>query len=572
MLYHYVYLRHAEEDLIMRETYVIGLDYGTLSGRAVLVRLRDGVTVANSVLEYAHGVMDTWFTPNPEIRSKLPPDWALQHPGDYIEVLEKTIPDVIDQANIDPCQVVGIGIDFTASTPLPVLQEGTPLCFLPQFAADPNAYVKLWKHHGAAAYADRIQQTAEERTEPWLDACGGRISSEWLIPKLYQVAAESPDVYRTMDLFVEAGDWIVWQLTGRAVTSTCMAGYKCNLTEEGFPTPEFLTAVDPILADAHTRWLRDILPIGAKAGGLTAEWAKKLNIPEGCPVAAAGIDGHAAVPAAGIHKAGQMLLILGTSSCHMLVEDRFRQFSGICGRAWEGMIPGFYGYESGQCCVGDHYAWLCDHMTPASYTREAEDRHMHIQALLTEKAEKLEPGQSGLIALDWWNGNRSVLMDSELSGLLIGMTLGTRAEEIYRALIEATAYGTRKIVENFRENDLRVDEIIVTGGIAQKNPMLMQIYADVLRMELRIAGGTSALGAAIYGALAAGENGYASMEEAVAHMGSVTDITYIPNPDHADIYDKLYAEYLRLHDIFGRGEENGEGYSGMMKRLRRFKK
>ncbi|MBQ8642566.1 MAG: ribulokinase [Clostridia bacterium] len=556
----------------MRETYVIGLDYGTLSGRAVLVRLRDGVTVANSVLEYAHGVMDTWFTPNPEIRSKLPPDWALQHPGDYIEVLEKTIPDVIDQANIDPCQVVGIGIDFTASTPLPVLQEGTPLCFLPQFAADPNAYVKLWKHHGAAAYADRIQQTAEERTEPWLDACGGRISSEWLIPKLYQVAAESPDVYRTMDLFVEAGDWIVWQLTGRAVTSTCMAGYKCNLTEEGFPTPEFLTAVDPILADAHTRWLRDILPIGAKAGGLTAEWAKKLNIPEGCPVAAAGIDGHAAVPAAGIHKAGQMLLILGTSSCHMLVEDRFRQFSGICGRAWEGMIPGFYGYESGQCCVGDHYAWLCDHMTPASYTREAEDRHMHIQALLTEKAEKLEPGQSGLIALDWWNGNRSVLMDSELSGLLIGMTLGTRAEEIYRALIEATAYGTRKIVENFRENDLRVDEIIVTGGIAQKNPMLMQIYADVLRMELRIAGGTSALGAAIYGALAAGENGYASMEEAVAHMGSVTDITYIPNPDHADIYDKLYAEYLRLHDIFGRGEENGEGYSGMMKRLRRFKK
>ena len=553
----------------MGENYVIGLDYGTLSGRAVLVRVKDGVTAASSVLEYAHGVMDTWFAPSPEIRRKLPNDWALQHPRDYIEVLEKTIPDVIDQANIDPRQVVGIGIDFTASTPLPVLKEGTPLCFLPRFAAEPNAYVKLWKHHGAAACSDRIQQVAEERNEPWLDACGGKISSEWLIPKLYQVAAEAPDVYRTMDMFVEAGDWIVWQLTGRAVTSTCMAGYKCNLTEDGFPTPEFLAAVDPILSDAHTKWLTDVLPIGAKAGGLTGEWADKLHLWEGCPVAVAGIDGHAAVPAAGISKAGQMLLILGTSSCHMLVEDRFRRFSGICGRAWEGMIPGLYGYESGQCCVGDHYAWLCDNLVPAAYTKEAEARGMHMQALLTEKADKLSPGESGLVALDWWNGNRSVLMDSALSGMLVGMTLGTRVEEIYRALIEATAYGTRKIVENFRENGLRVEEILVTGGIAQKNPMLMQIYADVLQMELKVAGGTSALGAAIYGALAAGA--YPAMEDAVAHIGHVTDSTYTPDPANGAIYDKLYAEYLRLHDMFGRGEENGEGYNDVMKRLRQLK-
>ena len=547
----------------MGEKYVIGLDYGTLSGRAVLVRLTDGVTVAGSVLEYAHGVMDTWFTPSPEIRQKLPNDWALQHPRDYIEVLEKTIPDVIDQANIDPRQVVGIGIDFTASTPLPVLKEGTPLCFLPRFAAEPNAYVKLWKHHGAAVYADRIQQTAEERAEPWLDACGGKISSEWLIPKLYQVAAEAPDVYRTMDLFVEAGDWIVWQLTGRAVTSTCMAGYKCNLTEDGFPTPEFLTAVDPALTDAHTKWLTEVLPIGAKAGGLTEEWADALHLWEGCPVAVAGIDGHAAVPAAGIHKAGQMLLILGTSSCHMLVEDRFRRFSGICGRAWEGMIPGFWGYESGQCCVGDHYAWLCENLVPAAYTKEAEARGMHIQTLLTEKAEKLEPGESGLVALDWWNGNRSVLMDDGLSGMIVGMTLGTRVEEIYRALIEATAYGTRKIVENFRENGLRVDEIIVTGGIAGKNPMLMQIYADILQTELKLAGGTSALGAAIYGAVAA--EAYPTMTEAIAHMGSITDKAYRPDPAHTEMYDRLYREYLLLHDTFGRGEND------VMKRLRQLK-
>ncbi|MBR5445228.1 MAG: ribulokinase [Clostridia bacterium] len=553
----------------MEERYVIGLDYGTLSGRAVLVRLRDGVTVAGSVLDYAHGVMDTWFTPSPDIRRKLPNDWALQHPRDYIEVLEKTIPDVLDQANIDPRQVAGIGIDFTASSPLPVLKEGTPLCFLPRFAADPHAYVKLWKHHGAAAYAERLQKTAEDRNEPWLDACGGKISGEWLIPKLYQVAAEAPDVYRTMDLFVEAGDWIVWQLTGRTVTSTCMAGYKCNYTEDGFPTPEYLAAVDPVLADARSKWVAEVLPVGAKAGCLTGEWAERLQLWEGCPVAVAGIDGHAAVPAAGIHKAGQMMLILGTSSCHMLIEDRFKRFSGICGRTWEGMIPGFWGYESGQCCVGDHYAWLADNLVPASYMKEAEERGMHIQTLLTEKAEKLAPGQSGLIALDWWNGNRSVLMDEQLSGLLVGMTLGTRVEEIYRALIEATAYGTRKIVENFRENGLRVEEILVTGGITGKNPMLMQIYADILQMELKVAGGTSALGAAIYGAVAA--DAYPTMTEAVAHMGIVTDVTYTPNKANAGVYDDLYAEYLRLHELFGRGEENGEGYNDVMKRLRKIR-
>lgn len=544
-------------------SYVIGLDYGTLSGRALLVRLADGVTVASAVWEYADGVMDELF-PYGDTQGKkvpLPQDWALQNPADYLTVLTGTIPKVLADAGVQPEQVAGIGIDFTASSPMPTTKDGTPLCFLPEFQHTPHAYVKLWKHHAAATYADRMGAVAAERGESWLEACGGKISSEWLIPKLYQIAAEAPTVYAATDVFVEAGDWLVWQLTGRAVTSTCMAGYKCCYTENGFPTDAFLTAVDPILQGAGQKWLQEVLPIGATAGGLTGDWAEKLHLWEGCPVAVAGIDGHAAVPGAGITDVGQMLLILGTSSCHMLVEDRFRQFSGICGRAMDGMIPGYYGYESGQCCVGDHYAWLCDNLVPSAYEKEAQAKGISLQQLLTEKAEKLQPGESGLVALDWWNGNRSILMDSSLTGLIMGLTLQTKVEEIYRALIEATAFGTRCIVENFRENGLRVNEILVTGGIAGKNPMLMQIYADILGMELKVVSGNSALGAAIYGALSAGA--YATMAEAVAHMTTPPTIVYQPDMDSMAVYDTLYAEYKRLHDAFA---ENG-----CMKRLREIK-
>lgn len=542
-------------------SYVIGLDYGTLSGRALLVRLSDGATVASAVVEYADAVLDERFPYGENGAVSLPPDWALQNPADYLTVLTGTIPKVLSDAGVAPEEVAGVGIDFTASSPLPAKRDGTPLCFLPEYRHDPHAYVKLWKHHAAAKYADRINAVAEERGESWLEACGGKISSEWLIPKLYQIAAEDPTIYNATDVFVEAGDWLVWQLTGNAVTSTCMAGYKCCYTEAGFPTNDFLTAVDPLLDGAGEKWLQDVLPIGARAGGLTKDWAEKLHLWEGCPVAVAGIDGHAAVPAAGITKAGQMLLILGTSSCHMLVEEPYKQFSGICGRAWEGMIPGYYGYESGQCCVGDHYAWLCDNLVPATYTKEAGERNIPIQKLLTERAEKLQPGESGLVALDWWNGNRSILMDSALSGLIVGMTLQTKVEEIYRALIEATAYGTRRIVENFRENDLRVDEILVTGGIAGKNPMLMQIYADILDMELKVVSGSSALGAAIYGALGAGV--YPNMAEAVAHMTSAPTIVYQPNKAHTEVYDMLYEEYKLLHDRFAE--------DGCMKRLRKIR-
>ena len=547
------------------ERYSIGLDFGTLSGRALLCRLSDGAEVASAVYEYPHGVMDDTFAPHPGVSKKLPGDWALQHPDDYIEVVCETIPRLLADTGVDPAAIVGLGIDFTACSPLPVYKNGVPLCRNAAFADDPHAYVKLWKHHAAQPYANRVNALAEERGEKWLSVYGGKISSEWLLPKTMQLYTEAPDVYDAADHFIEAGDWLVWQLTGVQTRNSCMTGYKGLYTEDGYPSSEFLAALESGLANvAAEKWGAHIpvQPIGSLAGYLTPEWAAQTGLTTDCAVSVAVIDGHAAVPAAGVHKSGQLLAIMGTSTCHMLMESYGHPVPGTSGYVADGMMPGLYGFEAGQCCVGDHFAWVAEHITPESYKKEAAERNLSVIALLSEKASLLSPGESGLLALDWWNGNRSVLIDAELSGMLLGMTLTTRAEEIYRALVEATAFGTRKIVENFRENGVPVEECIASGGIAEKSPFVMQIYADVLGMDIRIAGGCSALGAAIFGATAAGERGYATVNEASAAMGRLTDTVYRHDPAKTKIYNALYAEYLLLHDYFGRGEND------VMKRLR----
>lgn len=550
---------------MLSERYAIGLDFGTLSGRALLCRLSDGAEIACAVYEYPHGVMDDTFAPCPGVSQKLPGDYALQHPDDYIEVLCRTIPRLLADTGVDPAAIVGLGIDFTACSPLPVYKNGVPLCRNAAFAAEPHAYVKLWKHHAAQPYANRINALARERGEKWLDVYGGKISSEWLLPKTMELYTEAPAVYDAADYFVEAGDWIVWQLTGKQTRNSCMTGYKGLYTDDGYPSPAFLSALEPGLQNvAAEKWGAHIpvQPIGSRAGYLTPEWAAKTGLTTDCAVSVAVIDGHAAVPAAGVHQSGQLLAIMGTSTCHMLMESFGHPVPGASGFVRDGMMPGLYGFEAGQCCVGDHFAWVAEHFTPESYKKEAAARNLSVIALLSEKAERLYPGESGLLALDWWNGNRSVLVDADLSGLLIGMTLTTRAEEVYRALVEATAFGTRKIVENFRENGVPVEEFIATGGIAEKSPFVMQLYADVLGMDIRIAGGSSALGAAIFGATAAGERGYATVNEASAAMGRLTDVVYHHDPAKTKVYNALYAEYLLLHDYFGRGENN------VMKRLR----
>lgn len=548
--------------------YSIGVDFGTLSGRAVLVDVKTGEELSHAVFEYPHAVMDKALPSG----KKLGPDWALQHPQDYLDTLAHTIPSVLSETGISPSEVIGVGIDFTACTVLPVTREGTPMCFLPQWSDEPHAYVKLWKHHAAQGHANRLNQIAHERREEWIDRYGGKISSEWAIPKLWQLLEECPALYDEMDYFLEAADWIVWQLCGRQTRNSCTAGYKAMWhKQKGYPSEDFFRALDPRLTHVVSEKLScDISPLGSKAGGLTSQAAQLTGLLPGTAVAVGNVDAHVCVPAVKIDGPKKMLAIMGTSTCHMLLSEREQAVPGICGVVEDGILPGFYGYEAGQSCVGDHFAWFIDNCLPAQYYEQAKEKNQNIHAFLREKAEQLIPGESGLVALDWWNGNRSCLVDVDLTGMLLGMTLQTKPEEIYRALIEATAFGTRMIIENFKKHGVPVEEFYAAGGISQKDPMTMQIYADIIQMPVYIAGSKQgpALGAAIFGAVAAGEKagGYRSVFDAAKVMGKLQETVYRPNPVHAGLYDKLFHEYTLLHDYFGRGGND------VMKRLKALKK
>ena len=547
--------------------YTIGVDYGSLSGRAVLVNVKTGEEVASSVYEYPHAVMDETLWDGTE----LGPDWALQHPQDYLDVLGKTIPAVLKESGINPEDVIGVGTDFTACTILPVKADGTPLCFLPKFEHNPHAYVKMWKHHAAQDKANKLNEIAAQRKEPWLQNYGGKISSEWAIPKLWQVLDEAPEVYNAMDRWIEAADWIIWQLCGKETRNSCTAGYKEMWNKRtGYPSKDFFKALDPRMENVVEEKLGTVItPLGEKAGELTEKAAKLTGLRPGTAVAIGNVDAHVCVPAVGIDGPGKMLAIMGTSTCHIMMGTEEKQVPGMCGVVADGVMPGYYGYEAGQSCVGDHFAWFIDNCLPASYYEEAKKEGKNIHKFLRAKAEKQKPGESGLLALDWWNGNRSILVDVDLTGMMLGMTLQTKPEEIYRALFEATAYGTRAIIENYREHGVPVNEFFASGGISQKDPMTMQIYADVINMPIKIAGSLQgpALGSAIFAAKAAGKaaGGYDDIFEAARTMGKVKDTVYTPIPENAAVYDKLYAEYKTLHDYFGRGDND------VMKRLKALK-
>ncbi|MDR1754558.1 MAG: ribulokinase [Eubacterium sp.] len=547
--------------------YVIGVDFGTLSGRAVLVETGTGKELCSSVYNYPHAVIyDALPTGEP-----LGADWALQHPEDYIRVLKETIPDILKKSGIDPREIIGIGTDFTACTILPVKADGTPLCLIPEFKRNPHAWVKLWKHHSAQDKANRLNEIAAQRGEPWLKNYGGKISSEWAIPKIWQILDESPEIYAAAERFIEAADWIIWQLCGKETRNSCTAGYKEIWNKDtGYPSKEFFKALDPRLENvAESKLGAVITPPGKKAGGLTAEMAKLTGLKEGTAVAIGNVDAHVCAAAVGIDGPDKMLAIMGTSTCHIMMSRLEKQVPGMCGVVADGVMPGYYGYEAGQSCVGDHFSWFINNCLPAEYYSSAKSAGKNIHKYLREKAETLKPGESGLLALDWWNGNRSVLVDVDLTGMIIGMTLQTRPEEIYRALIEATAYGTRKIVENYRENDVPIKEFYASGGISQKDPMTMQIYADVLGMPVKIAESEQgpALGSAIFAAVAAGEaaGGYDDIFKAARNMGKIRDKIFEPITENTKIYNLLYAEYEKLHDYFGRGENN------VMKRLKQLR-
>jgi L-ribulokinase len=517
---------------------VVGVDYGTLSGRAVVVRVADGAELGSAVHDYRHAVL-TEALPG---GTPLGHDWALQVPSDYVDVLKTAVPAALAAAGIDPAHVIGVGTDFTACTMVPTLADGTPLCELPEWRDRPHAYVKLWKHHAAQAQADRINELAAKRGEPWLPRYGGLISSEWEFAKGLQLLEEDPEAYAATARWVEAADWIVWQLTGRYVRNACTAGYKGIRQDGQYPSTEFLEALNPEFRNFVAEKLEQpIGQLGTAAGTLTAEAAAWTGLPEGIAVAVGNVDAHVTSAAAVALDPGQMVAIMGTSTCHVMNGDELRSVPGMCGVVDGGIVAGLWGYEAGQSGVGDIFGHYVDNLG-------GEWTH----ARLTDLAARQKPGEHGLLALDWHNGNRSVLVDVELSGLLIGETLATRPADVYRALIEATAFGTRTIVETFTAAGVPVREFIAAGGLL-KNGLLMQIYADVLNMPLSVIGSEQgpALGSAIHAAAAAGA--YPDVRTAAASMGRVERAVYRPDPAAVAIYDELYAEYTVLHDYFGRG-------------------
>ncbi|MEU8248763.1 ribulokinase [Nonomuraea sp. NPDC048916] len=529
------------------DSYVIGVDFGTLSGRAVVVRVSDGAEAGTAVHEFAHRVIEDRL-PGDGVR--LGPDWALQSPRDWLDVLRTAVPEAVAAAGIDPSRVIGLGTDFTACTVLPARADGTPLCF--ETPERPHAWPKLWKHHAAQAHADRINALAAERGEPWLPRYGGKISSEWEFAKGLQVLEEDPEVYARAERWIEAADWIIWQLTGVETRNVCTAGYKGIFQDGSYPSADFLAALNPDFAGFIDKLGHDLSSLGGLAGRLTPEAAGWTKLPEGIAVAVGNVDAHVTSAAADAVRPGQMVAIMGTSTCHVMSSDRLAEVPGMCGVVRDGIVPGLWGYEAGQSGVGDIFAWFVDNSVPASYTGRARQRGQSVHDLLAELAAAQPVGAHGLVALDWHNGNRSVLVDHDLSGVIVGQTLGTRPEDVYRALIEATAFGTRVIVETFEAAGVPVEEFVVAGGLV-KNPFLMQVYADVLRRPLSLIGSEQgpALGSAIHAAVAAGA--YDDIQRAAAAMGRRRENAYLPDGRAADAYDRLYAEYRALHDHFGDG-------------------
>lgn len=534
--------------------FTLGIDYGTQSGRVILLDLNTGAELAVSVVPYRHGVIDETL---PSTGERLPLDWALQHPQDYIEVLQQGIPDVIKQSGIDANEIIGLGVDFTSCTVLPVTEDGTPLCMLSQWATKRHAWPKLWKHHSAQRIADRINETAERRGEIFLTRYGGRVSSEWYFPKLIEVFEEDREVYDACFKFVEAADWIVWYLTGAERRNSCTAGYKAMWSQdEGLPSDPFFTEVSPEFTNPKEKLGETFYPLGTQAGTLREEVARELGLSSRAAVAVGNVDAMVSAPSVGVSEPGSLIMVMGTSICHLAITEQEVRLPGITGVVKDGVIPGFYGYEAGQAAVGDMFEWFVDKAIPKEYLEKAKSEQLSIYEYLEKLAARQIPGQNGLISLDWWNGNRSILGDADLSGVVIGLSLATSPEEIYRSLLESTAFGTRRIVDNFLEHGVELRELVACGGIAQKSPLLMQIYADVCGMPVVVRSSTEvpARGSAMYGAVAAGEHigGFASINEAIKQLAAPIQKIYYPIQENHTRYTALYDIYREIYDFFGK--------------------
>ena len=533
--------------------YALGLDFGTKSVRCLAVNIASGEENAVAVSEYLDGVITDKL---PGTSITLDRDWALQNPQNWLDSLNKVVHQVLKDGKIKPETVVGIGISFTASTILPTTDDGIPLCALPKWSCEPHAWPKLWKHHAAQSDADLINNIARQESEPWLKRYGGLISSEWLFPKALQVFRESRECFNSAKRFIEAGDWIVWKLVGCETRSACQAGYKALWNNiSGYPSNLFLEKLNNEFSQLNNKLGKEVYPVGTCSGGLTIEMASRLKLLPGTPVGTAIIDAHSAVAGVGVADPGKMIMVMGTSTCHMVLDQKEVFTEGVAGVVRDGIIPGYYGYESGQSAVGDIFSWITEYGVPKSYHNEAKKSGVSLHKLLINKATSQMAGSHGIVALDWLNGNRSVLMNSDLKGVLVGLTLKTKPEDIYRALVEATAFGTRIIIEAYEENGLNIDELYTCGSLVN-NPLIMQIYSDVTGRPIKVASSSqaTALGAAILGSVAAGPEygGYGSYAEAIKKMTVPPKKTYKPNRENLEIYNKIFVDYKLLHDFFGR--------------------
>ncbi len=520
--------------------YSIGVDFGTESGRALLLDLSSGDELAVGVVPYPHAVIDRELPAGGE---RLGPDWALQDPDDWVTVLENAIAYVIAEASVDASEVVGIGVDFTSCTVLPVDSEGIPLCKYKHWRARPHAWPKLWKHHAAQPVADRLNEVALERGEEFLSRYGGRISSEWYFPKLIELWLEDREIYDEAYAFIEATDWIVWWLTGREIRQSCTAGYKAMWSpDDGLPSRDYFEAAYPGFDTPGEKLGRTFVPLGTRAGPLTAQAAEAIGLPESVAVAVGNVDSFVSLPGAGVEQAGTYVMVVGTSICDMVIDPREVRLPGITGVVRDGILPGMYGYEAGQVAVGDMLAWFVDTLAGPSYGE------------LEDAASRLGPGRTGLVALDWWNGNRTILADADLTGVICGLTLHSTPAEIYRALLESIAFGNRRIMDNFEEHGLELPEIVACGGIAERSPLVMQLIADTSGRTVKVPSSTEvpARGAALFGAVAAGH--FQDIASAIDATRPGFARSYSPNTEAKSVYDEVYEIYRSLYERLGRTE------------------
>lgn len=539
--------------------FTIGLDYGSLSCRGILADVRSGDIWAEATFVYPHGVIDASLPDG----TPLPSGFCLQHPSDYLDALQAVIPALIEKSGVLPAQIVGIGVDSTASTVIPVDEAMQPICFNPAFASHPHAWPKMWKHHAACAQAEKLTAISREQQRPYLDWYGGAVSAECLISKVVEIFECDPAVYEAAYAFVELADFIPSRLAGAPVFSTSLACAKAFYDKEkGYPDRDFFAAIDPALAHLPQEKLMERFsnPVLAhpceRTGGLCPEMAQALGLCAGITVCAGQMDAYTPMAALGIDKPGVMMMIMGTSTGIMLLSDRGRPVKGVTASLPDTFFPGLWGYASGQASVGDGLQWFTDHCVPGAYEREAERQGLSIQQYLTQLAQRFSPGETGLVCLDWFNGNKSCLGNPRLSGMFLGLNLKTTPEQIYHAMLEATAFGARVILEAFRDAGVPVNEIRACGGVANKNPLMMQIYADVLGVPISVSKCTQApaLGAAIYAATAEKKTGYRSIFDAMGAMAERNFVTYTPDESHRAAYEMLYREYRELHDYFGCGE------------------